>query len=70
MITLVRVDTVRDQKDRHFSRARGGDVACEGEATQQSAKNVADATGAEVADECNQGETFLYAWYSSNEHDG
>ena len=49
MKTLVRVDTARGQKDRHFSRAREGDVACEAEARQQSAKNVAEAKGAEVA---------------------
>ena len=54
MKTLVRVDTGRGQKDRHFSRAREGDVACEGEARQQSVKNVAEAKGAEVADECNR----------------
>ena len=38
MKTLAWVDTAREQKDRHFSRAREGEVACERETRQQSAR--------------------------------
>ena len=61
MKTLVRVDT----------RAREREVACERETRQLPSliltaigENVAEAKGAELADECYQEETFLYVWYS------
>ena len=57
MKTLVWVDTAREQRDTHFSRAREGEVACERETRQllsvimtATRANVAEAKGAEVAD--------------------
>ena len=75
MKTRVRVDTAREQRDRPFSRAREGEVACKRETRQllswittASSANVAEARVAEFAEESYQEETFLYVLYNNDEH--
>ena len=59
MKTLVRMETARDQKDRHFSRAREGDKWCERETKQQLARTSQKRKVQNLLDEWYQGETFL-----------
>ena len=40
MKTLMRVDTACEQRDRHFSRAREGEVACERETSPHRQQNA------------------------------